>query len=196
MSRPLTPLALAILHMLSDEPMHPYQMQQRIRDQGIDYSIKVNHGSLYHAVERLAVHGLIEPVETSREGRRPERTVYAITERGRDEALAQLRVMLGRPVPEYPALGAALSLARMLPPDELAQLLRRRTVAVEARISAHNTVIDGLRKQGVDRIGLIEIEYCQAQLRAELDWLRAVVDDIDGDRLRWQPTRHDMDTDT
>src|SRR5918999_320556 len=138
MSRPLTPLALAVLHMLAEKPMHPYEMRQRIRDHGID------------------------------------------------EALAQLRTMISRPVQEYPVLGSALTFARMLPPDELAPLLRRRAVAVEARIAAHDTIIDGLRKQGGGRIGLIEVEYCQAVLRAELDWLRAAEDDITSGRLRWQ----------
>src|ERR671930_578747 len=127
MSRPLTPLALAVLHMLAERPMHPYEMRQLIRDHGIDYTIKVTHGSLYHAVERLAERGFIEAVETSRAGRRPERTVYAITEEGWDEALSQLRSMIARPVQEYTVLGAALSFAQMLPPEELAQLLRRRT---------------------------------------------------------------------
>lgn len=186
--RPLTPLALAVLYMLSDRPMHPYEMRQRIRDHGMDYAIKVTHGSLYHAVERLAERGFIEAVETSRAGRRPERTVYAITEAGQDEALSQLRSMIARPAEEYTALGAALSFARMLPPEELAQLLRKRMLPVEAKIAAHNTVIDGLRKQGVDRIGLIDIEYCQAQLRAELDWLRAAEEEITSGRLQWQQT--------
>jgi DNA-binding PadR family transcriptional regulator len=172
--------------------MHPYEMWQRIRDHGIDYTIKVTRGSLYHAVERLADRGFIKAVETSRAGRRPERTVYAITEAGHDEALAQLRSTIARPVDEYPALGAALTLASMLPPAELAQLLRRRTVGIEARIAAHDTVIDALRKQGVERIGLIEIEYCQALLRAELEWLRAAEDDIAGGRLQWQKTGQEL----
>lgn len=188
MARPLTPLALAVLHMLAERPMHPYEMRQRIRDHAIDYAIKVTHGSLYHAVEKLAERGFIEAVETSREGRRPERTVYAITEAGKDEALSELRGMIARPVQEYPVLGAALTFAQMLPPEELALLLRRRAVAVEARIAAHDTIIDGLRKQGVDRIGLIEVEYCQAGLRAELDWLRATEDDITSGRLQWHAT--------
>jgi DNA-binding PadR family transcriptional regulator len=193
MSRPLTPLALAVLHMLGDQPMHPYEMRQRIRDHGIDYVIKVTHGSLYHAVERLAKSGLIEAVETSRAGRRPERTVYAITEAGKDEALSQLRNMIVRPVEEYPTLAAALAFARMLSPEELAQSLRQRRVTVEAKIAAHDTVIDELRKQGVDRVGVIEVEYSQALLRAELEWLRAVEDDITSGRLQWQQTMKEGD---
>ncbi len=46
-------------------------------------SIKLNYGSLYTVVDNLAKHGLIEAVEARREGRRPERTVYRLTDTGR-----------------------------------------------------------------------------------------------------------------
>src|SRR3954453_10040591 len=109
MSRPLTPLQLAVLRLLADEQLHPYEMQQRIREHAIDKVVKDAPGALYHAVARLAEQGLIEPVETSREGRRPERTVYAITEAGRDEARSRLRAFTTRPVPGYTPFGTAPS---------------------------------------------------------------------------------------
>ncbi|MCO5972071.1 PadR family transcriptional regulator [Actinoallomurus soli] len=187
MARPLTPLGLAVLRLLHDEPMHPYEMQQRIRDQAIDRVVKVAHGSLYHTVERLAGLGLIEPVETTREGRRPERTVYAITEHGRDEANSRLRDFIRRPTREYPVLGMALSFLAMLPPDDAAQLLDRRTVALEAELAAHDIVVDGLTKQGLPRIHLVEVEYFNAQLRSELEYVRALSEDIKSGRLTWRP---------
>ncbi len=187
MPRPLTPLALAVLRLLDEEPMHPYEMQQRIRDYAIDQVVKVAHGSLYHTVERLAAHGLIEPIETSRAGRRPERTVYAITERGRDEAHFRLREFIARPSQEYPAFGMALAFVQMLAPEEAAALLDRRVVAVEAALAAHDAVVDSLIKQGLDRIQVIEVEFLTAQLRAELDFARALSDDIKAGRLAWRP---------
>jgi DNA-binding PadR family transcriptional regulator len=187
MVRPLTPLALAVLSLLDEEPMHPYEMQQRIRDHAIDQVVKVAHGSLYHTVERLAGQGLIEPVETTREGRRPERTVYAITEQGRDEARSRLREFVRRPSREYPDFGMALAILTMLPPDDAAQLLDRRAVALGADLAAHDTVVEGLTKQGVTRIQLLEVEFCNARLRSELDFVRALSEDIKTGRLTWRP---------
>lgn len=186
MARPLTPLALAVLRLLHEGPMHPYEMQQRIRDHAIDQVVKVAHGSLYHTVERLAGQGLIESVETTREGRRPERTVYAITERGRDEANSRLRDFIRRPSQEYPVFGLALSLLAMLPPDDAAQLLDRRAVALEANLAAHGTAVEGLIKQGLQRIQLVEVEYFNAQLRAEIEFARALSEDIKSGRLTWR----------
>lgn len=187
MPRPLTPLALAVLRLLDAEPMHPYEMQQRIRDYAIDKVVKVAHGSLYHTVERLADQGLIESVETSREGRRPERTVYAITEAGRDEARARLREFVARPAQEYPSFGMALAFVQMLAPGEAASLLDRRAVAVEAALAAHDAVIDSLTKQGIDRVSVVEVEYLTAQLRSELEFVRALSEDIKTGRLAWRP---------
>jgi DNA-binding PadR family transcriptional regulator len=189
MPRPLTPLQLAVLRLLADEQMHPYEMQQRIREQAIDKVVKVAHGSLYHAVARLAEQGLIEPVETSREGRRPERTVYAITGSGRDEARSRLREFIMRPAQEYPSFGMALSFVSMLPPAEAVSLLDRRTVALEAKLAAHDTVVESLIKQGLLRVQLIEVEFLNSRLRSELDFVRALSEDIKNRRLDWRPPK-------
>jgi DNA-binding PadR family transcriptional regulator len=187
MSRPLTPLGLAVLRLLADGQMHPYEMQQRIRECAIDHVVKVAHGSLYHTVARLAEQGLIEPVETSREGRRPERTVYAITEAGRDEAHSRLREFTMRPLREYPSFGMALAFLSMLPPAEAASLLDRRSVALEAELAAHDTVVESLIKQGLARIDVIEVEFLNSRLRSELHFVRALSEDIKSGRLDWRP---------
>lgn len=185
MSRPLTPLALTLLRMLSDGPMHPYEMQQRIRDHGYDQAVKVTHGSLYHAVERLTATGLIEPMKTSREGRRPERTVYAITEAGQDAAHARMREIITELDREYPLFGTALAFINLLPEPEVARLLRSREVGLEAKVAAHGAVFDALRKQGLERYKLIDLEYCQTLERTQLDFVRALADDVETGRLTW-----------
>lgn len=188
MPRPLTPLALAVLRMLCERPMHPYEMRQRIRDYHYDAAVKVTHGSLYHTVERLAENGLIEPLETSREGRRPERTVYAVTGAGRDSARDRLAEMIARPVQEFPALNTALALIDLLPEAEAADLLRQRALLLEGELAAHNAVYDSLLKQGLDRWKLLDLEYHLTVRRTELDHVRALLEDLRTGRLTWGNT--------
>lgn len=186
----LTPLGIAILSLLARESMHPYEMRHVIRVREIDRVMKVTHGTLYSTVERLAGVGLIQPVETSREGRRPERTVYEITELGRDQLLDALRAELMRHTPDYPRLAMGLSFASLLAPHEVGELLERRAVAVEAELSGFQIALDATLKQrspSLERVSLIEVEYLTALLRAERDWLRAVTDDIREGRLTWVP---------
>lgn len=186
MSRPLTPLALTVLRMLCDGPMHPYEMQQRIRDHAYDQAVKITHGSLYHSVERLAAAGLIEPLETSREGRRPERTVYAVTTAGRDAAQFRLAELLRNPVEEFPLFGTGLAFVNLLPEDEVARLLRSRTVALEAALAAHQTANESLLAQGIERYKLLDQEWMIARVRGELDFVRGLADDLESGRLTWK----------
>src|SRR3977135_2836463 len=95
---PRTPLALAVMNLLMERPMHPYEMKLKMKERGHDQVIKLKGGSIYDIVERLEEGGFIQAQETSREGRRPERTVYAITEIGRDEIIDWLGELLSQPV--------------------------------------------------------------------------------------------------
>ena len=120
------PLALAVLSCLSERPMHPYEISTTLRTRGKEESIKLNYGSLYSVVESLRKHGLIRALETSRQGRRPERTVYEITEAGAAEHDDWLAELLSSPVREFTSLEAGLSLMAGLGPDEVARLLEER----------------------------------------------------------------------
>src|ERR1700730_3849317 len=103
-------LALAVLSYLVQRPMHPYELGRTLRENGDERSIKFTHGSLYMVGGQLARAGFITEQETNREGLRPERTVYALTDAGRDELRDWLRDLVSEPEHEYPNFVAALSL--------------------------------------------------------------------------------------
>ena len=102
-------IALAVLGLLREQPMHPYEMQRQMRIRHTDDLLALKRGSLYHAINQLQRDGSIEPVETTRAGRRPERTVYRITTDGDDEFVGWLRELLSTPVPETSHFMTALA---------------------------------------------------------------------------------------
>jgi DNA-binding PadR family transcriptional regulator len=170
-------LALAVLALATERPMHPYEMAALLRQRGKDQSIKINWGSLYTVVANLEKHGLIEATETVREGRRPERTVYTATESGREELRDWMRELLGTPEKEFPRFTAALSLVAILPPDEVAELLSRRVGALVSRVDEIETALEA-HAHMVPRLFLVEAEYELAMLRAEADWTRSFRQEI------------------
>ena len=134
------PLALAVLVLLFERPMHPYEMAATLKQRHKGESIKIRYGSLYTVVELLVTRDWIAARETSRAGKRPERTVYALTPSGYDELRAWMQDLLREPVKEYPQFAAGLSLMPVLPPEEAVVLLRQRALhlsAEVARIEAH-----------------------------------------------------------
>jgi DNA-binding PadR family transcriptional regulator len=180
-------LALAVLSYLSQGPMHPYELSRTLRNNGDARSIKFNHGSLYMVVQQLARAGFVAERETSREGQRPERTVYELTGAGRDELRDWLRELVGVPQHEYPHFVAALSLIAALPPDEVVELLgaRLRRLA-EARAEIRALVDDALA-QDVHPLFLVEEEYRLALLAAEVEFVERFVDRITDRKTGWGP---------
>jgi DNA-binding PadR family transcriptional regulator len=167
-------LALAVLSMCAETPRHPYEMAQVLRQRGKQGSIKINFGSLYTVVQNLEKHGFIEAEVTERDGRRPERTVYAITEAGRTEMRDWLSELLSVPVKEYPQFEAGLSLAGSLPPDEVEALLRKRLAALDEGASAQARILEEWRAV-LPEIFLVEADYALAMRRAEAEWLRGLL---------------------
>ena len=185
-----SPLVLMVLALLAEAPMHPYEMQRVMQARGKNGVVRVQRGSLYPAVERLAAAGLIEPVETEREGRRPERTVYRITENGRDTAELWLTSMLREVRNEFTEFPAALSFLPLLSSAEARAELTGRLVGLGQAIGALRSVTDGLmEKFALPRLFLIESEYQLAMLEAEYAWVSSVVEDIATGRLAWDADR-------
>ena len=179
-------LALAVLVALTERPMHPYEMATTMRSQGKERSIKLNYGSLYTVVDNLAKHGLIEAGEARREGRRPERTVYQLTDSGRVKLDAWMSDLLARPVKEYPQFEAALSLLPVLHPDHVLALLRERIRALEKEIVTQRLILDTASKAGLPRLLMIEGEYHLALRDTELAWVRDLADELEAGTLEGQ----------
>jgi DNA-binding PadR family transcriptional regulator len=165
------PLALAVLSCLTEKPMHPYEISTTLRARGKENSIKLNYGSLYAVVESLQKHGLISSRETTREGRRPERTVYEITAAGASEFEDWLAELLSTPVRDYASLEAGLSLMPGLPPAEVARLLDNRTVALRIEIGGLEAAEKVAEEMGLPEVFTVEGRYRHALLSAELEFV-------------------------
>jgi len=168
------PLALAILELLDDRPMHPYEMATVLRQTGKEHDMRIKWGSLYTVVQNLEKHGLIEATGSDRDGRRPERTSYAITGSGRAELADWMRELLAVPEPEQSRFVAALSVVGVLSPDEVTALLGQRLRALQESIAADRAELDEVGKT-VPWLFLIESEYELAMRRAEAEWVRGLL---------------------
>jgi len=172
------PLALAVLASLTERPMHPYEISTTLRQRAKEESIKLNYGSLYSVVDALAKHGLIEAQETVREGRRPERTIYAITEAGKSEFADWLSEMLSSPVKEFTQFEAALALLAGLPPVDVLTLLDTRVMRLHHEITALRAGLELAAQQGLPRLFAIESEYWLALREAELSFVKSLMAQI------------------
>jgi len=177
------PLALAVLSCLSERPMHPYEISTTLRSRGKEQSIKLNYGSLYAVVESLRKHGLISSLETTREGRRPERTVYEITEAGAAEHDDWLAELLSTPAREFTSLEAGLSLMAGLEPDEVARLLGERAERLRMELRGLDATHAVATEGGLPALFLVESDYRRHLLSAELEFITRLAADIRSEEL-------------
>ncbi len=178
-SHPSNPLALAVLALLFERPMHPYEMGVLLKQRRKEESIKFRYGSLYTVIDLLLQRGYIAARETAREGKRPERTAYGITPSGLDELHAWMVDLIGQPAKEYAQFEAALCLLPVLPPDEALALLRRRLELIEDNAAVLARQIEQVSVANFPALFLIESEYRLAMLRAEQLFVAELVQRIE-----------------
>lgn len=187
--------SLAVLAFLSTGPRHPYDIHRFLVDTGKRFVTGLPR-SLYHAVTKLERAGLIESVGTTRQARRPERTVYALTDDGHQEARRRVELLLSTPAADADVTYAALSFAAVLSRQHASAALRRRA---DALAEATSQVRDGLRSaraSEVPRLLLIESEYEIARMRAERTWVISLASEIESGELQWLQASPSGESDT
>ena len=196
------PLALAVLALLFERPMHPYEMAATLKERHKEESIKLRYGSLYTVIDALLARGFIVAKEVSREGKRPERTVYALTGAGLDGLRDWMRDLLRHPSKEFTQFEAALSLMPVLPPDEAVTLLRGRALHLSGRVWQMEGQLGELAGQDLGTLTdqnlpaplagqkfpplfVVESEFRLAMVKAELEFVNELVRRITEDG--WGP---------
>ena len=182
-----SPLGVTVLALLHFQPLHPYGIQRLIKQWGKDKVVNVSQrASLYRTIERLLAADLIAVRETGRDQQYPERTVYELTEAGRQATRDWLHELLAEPKQEFPQFPAALSFVLMLAPQDALEVLEQRAAVLSAALAEQEkSLAEQLEVYGLPRVTMLEDEYLRAMTAAELDWIRAVTDDLRSGRLNW-----------
>jgi DNA-binding PadR family transcriptional regulator len=156
--------ALAVLG-----PMHGHQIRREAQTNRTELWTDIKVGSLYSALARMADEGIIEAVRTERAGNLPARTIYAITDSGRqelsvlrDEALREIKL---RPDP----VDLALQYSTELGPDALIAAFTNRRAALQAELDAWQ-LLYAQAKPHLQGTEPLSFEHRLIRLEAEITW--------------------------
>ena len=163
--------------------MHGYEMFQTLRARHEDRIVKVRHGSLYHAVYRLAEEDLVRATETGRNGNRPERTTFEITPGGADALAERLRELIANPVDEFPRFVVALAEIHHLDRESAEDAVNGRIAALEDDLTDLRTL---MRVSAAPVSHLAALDYMVASTEAQVVWLRDFVKSLRTGQMRWR----------
>jgi DNA-binding PadR family transcriptional regulator len=174
---------LVILGLLRQESLHGYELKHIIGEHMGDWT-RIPVGSIYFALGKLADEGKIRELSVEREGKRPEKTVYEITESGEEEFLSLLRECLGTSEREYHEIDLGLAFLDALKPKEAAALFRARVTLLEGevlRLKKHKA--ESMKLSDVPPSAKAIFTHSQRHLEAELAWSREVLAELEAGRL-------------
>ncbi|MFI7679837.1 PadR family transcriptional regulator [Actinophytocola sp. NPDC049390] len=179
-----SPLALVVLSLLAEGPMHPYRMHEVIKERGKDRVANVaQRNSVYQTIDRLQRAGLITVLATTRDERRPERTVYAITPDGWFALRQWTGDMIASPARDYPEFPAALASLMVLTPEDAIARLEQRSADLRASLEEDRKEMAAV--PDLPRLFLLDEEYSIAVREAELHWVDGVLDALRSGELTW-----------
>lgn len=184
-----TPLSIAVLGYLAERAMHPYEICQLAVHRREDRLVKISPGSVYRTVYKLEESGFARSLGTEREGARPERTRFEITDAGRKRLAEGIAEMLATRSPEYPQFPVALSEAHTLPLERVVSMLEQRRASTSEALdeldAARRTVIE----RDVPRMYVLHLSHERALLDAELTWLDTIIEQLRGGEVPWLDER-------
>ncbi|GLF99531.1 PadR family transcriptional regulator [Streptomyces yaizuensis] len=179
------PIVTAVLGLLLEQSSHPHQMLSELRERSANHAAVIHRGTLYNTVAALAEAGWVASQGRQRSGNRPERTVYALTQAGRDELVRRLDAQIRDPRREFSHFLGAVTYLGALGPAGAEEALTERARRLRRRTAADGERLAEALVAGVPRLHVIEADYALSLARAETAWIDSVIEDIRSGALTW-----------
>ncbi|MFJ9822068.1 PadR family transcriptional regulator [Streptomyces sp. NPDC101151] len=169
-------LELSILGFLAEEPLHGYELKERIK--ALSGHVRpVSDGALYPAINRLVAAGRLEQ-HTEEGASAAPRRVLSLTAQGREDLLERLRSPKPAEISDHVRFNTVLAFLRQLDdPAEQAAVLRRRLDFLETPASFFYRDGEPVRaEQAGDLFRQGMLRVARATGVAERAWLREAIE--------------------
>lgn len=127
------PIQIFILSKLMEDNNYPYKLKKQLSEPiPMDRLGGLTESKLYYHFDSLAKKGLVEAVEIIKEEHRPDKQVFAITAKGREE-LPKLIYKLFENADEIKDMVVGLANLKYVDRDEVLVILKRKSKNIRDR---------------------------------------------------------------
>jgi DNA-binding PadR family transcriptional regulator len=185
---------LIILGLLRERPYYGYELKRTMKERYMDEWANVAFGSIYHALRRMTQQGLVHPEATERDGNRPSRTIFAITEAGRLEFVRLLHEAWRTPAISPELMRVCLLFMQELPVDEVKAHLTHRAELLTRSIEHVKQIGNEVSAKGAPWTARYILSYDITLWQANLRWIERLLEDIQSGRVTWRPNVYEAGT--
>lgn len=170
---------IVLLGFLYEKPLHGYEIKHIIENHMDDWTdIKV--GSIYFALNKLTEDGLIQIQAELQEGNRPAKTVYEITDLGKEAFINQLQDLWTKDIRSYYPLDIGIFFMNYLPKELLSKILDDKIDQLEKTVLHLNKHQKELNSNPhVPVQAAIIMSHTSLHTKAELTWLQELKSKLD-----------------
>lgn len=184
----LTTPDLVLLSLLSERPMHGYEVHLELERREVRDWAGISRPQIYYSIDKLARLNLIGQVETTDSSDGPERRIYKTSEEGAGLLASALEREDWTNQRERPAFLTWLALSWQAKPGVVEKQIARRQEFLRAELARERAVLRSIRKEVGHSFheAVWMVTLVIQQFRVELRWL----DNLSGEVQHWAPARH------
>jgi PadR family transcriptional regulator PadR len=165
-----TALDVFVLAMLSEGPLHGYEIISRMRERNFDRWIEVGDSSIYQSLTRLEKEGFLKTSEI-RIGKNPPRMVFELNKKGREFLQESLAGLLRTPPAFQDEFNIPLFACGFLSKPDLVSALEEQKRITTANLKKIEDVIAELKGKKNEMGDQLIYERLLALQKAHLRWL-------------------------
>ena len=172
---------LVLLGLLKEKPFYGYELKHIIEEHMGDWT-NIAFGSIYFALAKLNEEGFIEKISEEKVGNRPSRSIYKITEKGKNEFISLLRETWKKIDREYYSLDIAIAFSKALQIDEIKGYIKSRIMKFEENLKyLQKHKEDQLSRKEVPSSAKAVFSHSEYHMTAELSWLKDLLKAIENE---------------
>jgi DNA-binding PadR family transcriptional regulator len=165
---------LVLLGLLLDSPKYGYELKHIIEDHMGDWT-SIAFGSIYFALDKLSKEEFIEKVGVEQPGNRPSRSVYGITDNGKDEFYRLLRESWQNLDRQYYQMDICLFFMEHLAKEEIRGYIQGRLRTMEGilrHLDEHEA--EEMKNPDIPAQARAIFSHTRLHTQAEVAWLKEV----------------------
>jgi DNA-binding PadR family transcriptional regulator len=173
--RDLTLPDLVVLSVLSERPMHGYQLVSELELREVKDWAAISRPQVYYSLNKLIELKMLSVTEGADNSLGPEKTTYKINAKGKEKLAESLSTLDWAQQRTLPPFLTWMALSAHLPKTAIRQLFEERRKFLKSELSRERATLNSFSKNSDDMsvAGKLMVELTIKTFEVELDWLES-----------------------